>query len=144
MNEITSNLMNRAIYIHNHICRVLLSSYEYLQDHIIKMSVHLTEYERKNLNFEYVNCQEKLKKICQIAQVSLLSLIITKSLYHIHSKKKLCNDPETLDDLANRHVAQCSAENIMQWCLYLDNFSLNQSIQPHLATEYHSKRVIIL
>jgi hypothetical protein len=69
MSEITSNLMNRAIYIHNHICRILLSSYEYLQDHIIKMSVHLTEYERKNLNFEYVNCQEKLKKICQIAQV---------------------------------------------------------------------------
>ena len=57
--------------------------------------------------------------------------------------KQQCNDPETLDDLANRHVAQCSAENIMQWCTYIENFSLNQQIAPFLATEYHSKRVFI-
>ena len=43
--------------------------------------------------------------------------------------------------MANRHVAQCSAENIMQWCTYLDNFSLNQEIAPVLASEYHNKRV---
>ena len=59
-------------------------------------------------------------------------------------KKKNCSDPETLDDLANRHVAQCSAENIMQWCLYIDNFSLNQITSPFLASEYHNKRVRIL
>ena len=55
--------------------------------------------------------------------------------------KQQCSDAEALDDLANTHVAQCSAENIMQWCVYVDNFSLNQSIVPILASEYHSKRV---
>ena len=52
-----------------------------------------------------------------------------------------CDDAETLDDLANRNVAQCSAENIMQWCTYLDNFSLSQEIAPQLASDYHNKRL---
>jgi hypothetical protein len=29
----------------------------------------------------------------------------------------------------------------MQWCTYIENFSLNQTIAPFLASEYHSKRV---
>lgn len=73
------------------------------------------------LLLEYVNCKDKLNKLNQIVQN--------------------CSDPETLDDLANRHVAQCSAENIMQWCVYLDNFTMNQTIAPFLAIEYHNKRV---
>ena len=48
--------MNRAIYIHNQICQILLASYEYLQDHIVKMSANLNEYERKNLNFGLFVC----------------------------------------------------------------------------------------
>lgn len=52
-----------------------------------------------------------------------------------------CGDAEALDDLANRHVAQASAENIMQWCTYVDNFSLNQEIAPFLAAEYHNRRL---
>jgi hypothetical protein len=43
--------------------------------------------------------------------------------------------------MANRHVAQCCAENIMLWCTYLETFSLNESIAPHLATEYHKLRL---
>ena len=50
MNEITSVLMKRAVHIHNQICGLLLASYENLQDHIIKLSVHLTEFERKKIN----------------------------------------------------------------------------------------------
>lgn len=92
--------MKRAVYLHNQICSLLLTSYENLQDHIIKMSTYLNEYERKNLKFgmsiiinfliffsqfhalensifilyfssilEYVNCKEKLHKICEIIQV---------------------------------------------------------------------------
>jgi hypothetical protein len=70
-----------------------------------------------------VNCKEKYSKLCEI---------ITE-----------CSDAEALDDLANRHVAQCSAENIMLWCIYLDNFTLNDDISPQLALEYHNKRVIL-
>ena len=47
--EITTALMKRAVHLHSQICSMLLTSYEYLQDHIFKMSHHLTEYERKNL-----------------------------------------------------------------------------------------------
>ena len=41
--------MKRAAHLHNQICGVLLSSYEYLQDHISKMCLHLDEFKKKNL-----------------------------------------------------------------------------------------------
>ena len=50
MNEITSTLMKRAVNLHNQICGLLLASYENLQDHIIKLSVHLTEFEKKKID----------------------------------------------------------------------------------------------
>ena len=43
--------MARATYLHNHIITLLLASYEHLQDHIAKMTYHLNEYQRKNLDF---------------------------------------------------------------------------------------------
>ena len=58
--------------------------------------------------------------------------------------EKQSSDPETLDDFANRHIAQCSAENIMQWCIYLEKFSMNEAIVPRLAADYHHKRVSLL
>lgn len=120
--DISDATMRRAVFLHNQICGLLLASYENLQDHILKMSIFLDEYKLKNLDQnELVDCQEKLHKISEIVQE--------------------CSDAETLDDLANRHVAQCSAENIMQWCTYLDNFSLNQEIAPQLASEYHNRRL---
>jgi hypothetical protein len=64
-----------------------------------------------------------------------------KKLEQLKSEIKTCSDYEEIDDIANRHVAQCSAENIMLWCHYLDHFSLNQSINQHLASQYHIKRV---
>ena len=72
---------------------------------------------------DIVNCKEKYSKLCEIINE--------------------CSDAESLDDLANRHVAQCSAENIMLWCIYLDNFTLNDDISAQLALEYHNKRVNI-
>lgn len=74
-----------------------------------------------NVVSEHVDCQEKLHKLTEIAQ--------------------MCSDAEALDDLANRHVAQLSAENIMLWCLYIDNFTFNQPVGEHLATEYHIRRL---
>jgi len=68
-----------------------------------------------------VDCQAKMQKISEIARG--------------------CGDAESLDDIANRHVAQCSAENIMQWCTYVDTFSLSQEIAPQLASEYHKQRL---
>ena len=68
-----------------------------------------------------MNCEEKFYKLSKIVEE--------------------CDDVELLDDLANTHVAQCSAENIMLWCLYLDNFRLDDYISSSLASEYHTKRV---
>ena len=131
--------MHRAIHIHNQICGLLLASYESLQEHIINMSSYLSEYQRKSLDFgkqipmltltptqpinditffcnlEFIDCQEKMHKLSEIAN--------------------MCSDAEALDDLANRNVAQCSAENIMQWCTFLENFSFSQQAAPHLASE---------
>ena len=42
--------MKRAVHLHNQICGLLLTSYENLQDHIIKLSAHLNEYEKKKIN----------------------------------------------------------------------------------------------
>lgn len=98
-NEIGPSLMNRAVYLHNQICSLLLAAYESLQDHIAKMSQYLSEYQRKNLKIgraayttnlykvyiylffiddwflfffkykDYVDCKEKLRKITEIIQV---------------------------------------------------------------------------
>ena len=70
VNEIGSQLMARALFIHNHLCRVLLASYEHLQDHMHKMASLLSESERRGMSFENVNCADKYKKISTIAQVS--------------------------------------------------------------------------
>jgi hypothetical protein len=70
---------------------------------------------------DIINCKEKLNKICEILSE--------------------CNDAQVIEDLANRHIAQCSAENIMLWYVHLDNLRLNDAICPHLALDYHNKRV---
>jgi hypothetical protein len=45
----TKNVINRAILLHNKICGLLMTSYEYLQDHIFKMSSYLNEFEKQKL-----------------------------------------------------------------------------------------------
>lgn len=52
-NEISQNLINRAVYLHNQICSLLMTSYENLQDHILKMSSYLNEYEKKNFKLGF-------------------------------------------------------------------------------------------
>ena len=43
-------MINRAIYLHNQICTLLLTAYESLQDHILNMSLLLSEFDRKKIN----------------------------------------------------------------------------------------------
>jgi hypothetical protein len=56
--ELTDAIMKRAVYLHNQICYLLLSSYEHLQDHVIKMVSHLDEYKQKNI--EKIGTNEKI------------------------------------------------------------------------------------
>ena len=72
---------------------------------------------------ERINCSEKLNKL--------------------NDTINECYDVETLDDLANIHVAQLSADNITLWYTYMDYFTLNGNIGPYLALDYHTKRVRI-
>ncbi len=52
--------MKRAVLLHNEICGLLLASYENLQDHILKMSVHLDEYKLKSLDLGRLNDSRRL------------------------------------------------------------------------------------
>jgi hypothetical protein len=53
------------------------------------------------------------------------------------------DDIHTIDNLAHAHIAQCSAENIMLWCEFIQTFGLNEITSNFLAKEYHLKRVRI-
>jgi hypothetical protein len=51
------------------------------------------------------------------------------------------DDIHTIDNLAHAHIAQCSAENIMLWCHFIQIFGLHEMTVNVLAKEYHIKRV---
>ncbi len=51
------------------------------------------------------------------------------------------DDIHTIDNLAHAHIAQCSAENIMLWCHFIQTFGLHEMTGNVLAKEYHIKRV---
>ena len=51
------------------------------------------------------------------------------------------DDIHTIDNLAHAHIAQCSAENIMLWCQFVQQFSLDDRVATVLGREYHLKRV---
>lgn len=46
-----------------------------------------------------------------------------------------------MDNLAHAHIAQCSAENIMLWCQFIETFGLREITGIVLAKDYHFKRV---
>ncbi len=54
---------------------------------------------------------------------------------------KNIDDIHTIDNLAHAHIAQCSAENIMLWCQFIQTFGLHESSAIVLAKDYHFKRV---
>ncbi len=54
---------------------------------------------------------------------------------------KNIDDIHTIDNLAHAHIAQCSAENIMLWCQFIQIFGLHESSAIVLAKDYHFKRV---
>ncbi len=54
---------------------------------------------------------------------------------------KNIDDIHTIDNLAHAHIAQCSAENIMLWCQFIQIFGLHKSSAIVLAKDYHFKRV---
>ena len=51
------------------------------------------------------------------------------------------DDIHTIDNLAHAHIAQCSAENIMLWCQFIQIFGMHETTAIALAKEYHLKRV---
>ena len=55
--------------------------------------------------------------------------------------QKTIDDIHTIDNLAHAHIAQCSAENIMLWCQFIQTFGLHESVGIVLAKDYHFKRI---
>ena len=51
------------------------------------------------------------------------------------------DDIHTIDNLAHAHIAQCSAENIMLWCQFIQVFGLHELTAINLSKDYHLKRV---
>ena len=51
------------------------------------------------------------------------------------------DDIHAIDNQAHAHIAQCSAENIMLWCQFIQTFGLQEITGNVLAKEYHTKRV---
>ncbi|CAF1614264.1 unnamed protein product, partial [Rotaria magnacalcarata] len=51
------------------------------------------------------------------------------------------DDIHSIDNLAHAHIAQCSAENIMLWCQFIQTFGLHEITAIVLAKDYHFKRV---
>jgi len=84
---------------------------------------------------------------------SKMSTKTTKSLWKTQSNSfpptfkilifnfKNIDDIHTVDNLAHAHIAQCSAENIMLWCQFIQTFGLHETTAIVLAKEYHFKRV---
>ncbi|CAF3479267.1 unnamed protein product [Adineta steineri] len=118
--QINSNLLDRAYHLHNNICEILLSAYESLQDFYEKMIEHLPSNQQKPIH-NHQKCRQRLKTLCD--------------------KLKSLDDIHTIDNLAHAHIAQCSAENIMLWCQFIDKFGLHDIPEKILAKEYHLKRV---
>ncbi|CAF1648237.1 unnamed protein product, partial [Adineta ricciae] len=118
--QINPSLLQRAYNLHNSICEILLSSYESLQDFYENMLEHLPSNADKPLHV-HQKCQQKLRSLCD--------------------KLKNIDDIHTIDNLAHAHIAQCSAENIMLWCQFIQTFGLHESTAIVLGKEYHFKRV---
>ncbi|CAF4005986.1 unnamed protein product, partial [Rotaria sp. Silwood1] len=66
------------------------------------------------------NCRQRLKELLQ--------------------KLKAVDDIHSIDNLAHAHIAQCSAENIMLWCQFIETFGLHEITATVLAKDYHFKR----
>ncbi|UJR20758.1 hypothetical protein I4U23_023876 [Adineta vaga] len=118
--QINPSLLQRAYSLHNNICEILLSSYESLQDFYEIMLEHLPANTDKPLHI-HQKCRQKLRSLCD--------------------KIKNIDDIHTIDNLAHAHIAQCSAENIMLWCQFIQTFGLHESTAIVLGKEYHFKRV---
>ncbi|CAF1649585.1 unnamed protein product, partial [Adineta ricciae] len=117
---VSPDLLERAYRLHNNICEILLSTYESLQDFYEKMIEHLPANETKPTH-NHQKCRQRLRNLCD--------------------KLKSIDDIQTIDNLAHAHIAQCSAENIMLWCQFIDFFGLHDTPMQILAKEYHLKRV---
>ncbi|UJR28838.1 hypothetical protein I4U23_010062 [Adineta vaga] len=118
--QLNPSLLDRAYHLHYNICEILLSSYESLQDFYEKMIEHLPSNETKPIH-KHQKCRQRLQTLCD--------------------KLKSLDDIQTIDNLAHAHIAQCSAENIMVWCQFIDSFGLHDTPTRILAKEYHLKRV---
>ncbi|CAF3528073.1 unnamed protein product [Rotaria sp. Silwood1] len=118
--QINPSLLERAYHLHNNICEILLSVYESLQDFYEKMIQHLPANEQKPIH-HHQNCRQRLKELLQ--------------------KLKAVDDIHSIDNLAHAHIAQCSAENIMLWCQFIETFGLHEITATVLAKDYHFKRV---
>ncbi|CAF3151214.1 unnamed protein product [Rotaria socialis] len=118
--QLNPTLLDRAYHLHNNICEILLSSYESLQDFYEKMIQHLSAHEQKPIH-HHQNCRQRLKELSD--------------------KLKTTDDIHSIDNLAHAHIAQCSAENIMLWCQFIQTFGLHEITAIVLAKDYHFKRV---
>ncbi|CAF2818752.1 unnamed protein product [Rotaria sp. Silwood2] len=118
--QINPTLLQRAHNLHNSICEILLSSYESLQDFYEIMLEHLPNNEEKPVHV-HQKCQQKLRNLSE--------------------KLENTDDIHTIDNLAHAHIAQCSAENIMLWCQFIQVFGLHEISAIVLAKDYHFKRV---
>ncbi|CAF1327656.1 unnamed protein product [Rotaria sordida] len=118
--QINPSLLQRAYNLHNSICEILLSSYESLQDFYEIMLEHLPDNEEKPVHV-HQKCQQKLRNLSE--------------------KLQNIDDIHTIDNLAHAHIAQCSAENIMLWCQFIQIFGLHDISAIVLGKDYHFKRV---
>ncbi|CAF3733453.1 unnamed protein product [Rotaria magnacalcarata] len=118
--QINPALLERAYNLHNSICKILLSSYQSLQDFYEAMLEHLPDSEEKPVHV-HQKCEQKLQSLSE--------------------KLQNIDDIHTIDNLAHAHIAQCSAENIMIWCQFIQTFGLSESSAIVLGKEYHFKRV---
>lgn len=83
-------------------------------------------------------CQQKLRSLCEKLKVIRFHQIL-KFLFSLTFKN--IDDIHTIDNLAHAHIAQCSAENIMLWCQFIQTFGLHETTAIVLGKEYHFKRV---
>ncbi|CAF4608010.1 unnamed protein product [Rotaria sp. Silwood1] len=118
--QVNPVLLQRAYNLHNSICEILLSSYESLQDFYEIMLEHLPDNEVKPVH-AHQKCHQKLQNLSE--------------------KLQNIDDIHTIDNLAHAHIAQCSAENIMLWCQFIQVFGLHELSAIVLAKDYHFKRV---
>lgn len=82
-------------------------------------------------------CRQKLRNLCDKLQVNISSILSS----NLSSSLQTIDDIHTIDNLAHAHIAQCSAENIMLWCQFIQTFGLHESVGIILGKDYHYKRV---